>query len=83
MNDCDPVAPATRSDAAIEKIATKILTDGSPAHSFRTLLNELATIVRNTCRRRDADDNESIFDIDTTPNAKQRAALELINAIRM
>ena len=75
LNDRDPVAPATRSDAAIEKIATKILTDGSPAHSFRTLLNELATIVRNTCRRRDADDNESIFDIDTTPNAKQRAAL--------
>jgi len=83
LNDRDPVAPATRSDAANEKIATKILTDGSPAHSFRTLLNELATIVRNTCRRRDADDNESIFDIDTTPNATQRAALELINAIRM
>ena len=83
LNDRDPVAPATRSDAAIEKIATKILPDGSPAHSFRTLLNELATIVRNTCRRNETDDNDHTFDIDTTPNAKQRTALELINAIRM
>jgi transposase len=78
-----PVAPATRSDAALEKVASKRLSDGSPAHSFRTLLNELATIVRNTCRRRDADASEQTFEIDTTPNPKQRQALELINAIRL
>jgi hypothetical protein len=46
--EADPVAAATRSDAALEKIASKVLGDGSPAHSFRTLLNELGTIVRNT-----------------------------------
>jgi hypothetical protein len=79
----DPVAPAIRSEAALEKVATKTLPDGSPAHSFRTLLNELATIVRNTCRRRHADANEASFDIDTTPNAKQREALDLIKAIRL
>lgn len=79
----DPVAPATRSDAALEKLATKTLPNGSPAHSFRTLLNELGTIVRNTCRRRHADASEATFDIDTTPNAKQRDALALINAIRL
>jgi len=79
----DPVAPATRSDAALEKIATKVLGDGSPAHSFRTLLNELSTIVRNTCRRRDADATEQTFEIDTTPNTKQRQALDRINAIRL
>jgi transposase len=79
----DPVAPATRSEPALEKVASKRLSDGSPAHSFRTLLNELATIVRNTCRRRDADASEQTFEIDTTPNPKQRQALELINAIRV
>jgi transposase len=79
----DPVAPATRSAAALEKVASKRLPDGSPAHSFRTLLNELATIVRNTCRRTDADPDEGTFEIDTTPNAKQRQALGLIDTIRL
>jgi predicted nucleic acid-binding protein len=50
-------------------------------HSFRTLLNELSTIVRNTCRRHKAPSGEQIFDIDTTPNAKQRTALDLIRQI--
>jgi transposase len=79
----DPVAPATRSDTALAKVATKTLPNGSPAHSFRTLLNELGTIVRNTCRRRHADTHEATFNIDTTPNAQQREALDLINAIRL
>jgi hypothetical protein len=79
----DPVAPATRSDAALEKVATKLLPDGSPAHSFRTLLNELSCIVRNTCRRKHASTDNEPFDIDTTPNAKQQAALDLIKAIRL
>jgi len=79
----DPVAPATRSDAALEKVASKRLQDGSPAHSFRTLLNELATIVRNTCRRHNADTHEGTFNIDTTPNAKQQQALAMIDAIRL
>ena len=77
------MAPATRSDAALEKVASKLLADGSPAHSFRTQLNELATIVRNTCRRINADPDEGTFEIDTTPNAKQRHALGLIDAIRL
>jgi transposase len=79
----DPVAPATRSDAALEKVTSKRLPDGSPAHSFRTLLSELGTIVRNTCRRTNADPDEGTFEIDTTPNAKQRQALHLIDAIRL
>ncbi|MCG5497537.1 hypothetical protein [Ectothiorhodospira variabilis] len=79
----DPVAPATRSDAALEKVATKTLDDGTPAHSFRTLLNELSTIVRNTCRRRHHEAEEPTFELDTKPNAKQRAALDRINDIRL
>jgi hypothetical protein len=79
----DPVAAATRSPAALEKAATKTLPDGTPVHSFQTLLDELATIVRSTCRRRNSEPDELTFDIDTTPNAKQREALELIKAIRL
>ena len=79
----DPVAPATRSDEARTKAASKQLADGSPAHSFRTLLNELATIVRNTCRRHDAACGDETFEIDTTPNAKQAQALDLIQQIRL
>ncbi|MFW2134651.1 hypothetical protein ACI5FT_16465, partial [Ectothiorhodospira haloalkaliphila] len=37
----DPVAPATRSDAALEKVATKTLDDGTPAHSFRTVVSQI------------------------------------------
>ena len=79
----DPVAPATRSEDALKKVASKQLADGSPAHSFRTLLNELSTIVRNTCRRHNATSGDEIFEIDTTPNAKQCAALDLIKQIRV
>lgn len=78
----DPVAPATRSDEAVQKAASKTLDDGSPVHSFRTLLDELGGIVRNTCRRQQGKET-LIFTIDTTPNAKQREALKLIDAIRL
>ena len=46
----DPVAPAKRSKAAQAKAASHTLDDGTPAHSFSTLLADLAAIVRNTCR---------------------------------
>ena len=76
----DPVAPAQRSDAALEKVSTHRLTDGSQAHCFRTLLQDLATIVRNTCRL-PGDNAGATFDITTTPNDFQRRAAELIDAI--
>jgi hypothetical protein len=79
----DPVAPATRSQAALDKAASKRLADGSPAHSFSTLLKELGTIIRNTCRRKNASVDENTFTIDTTPSTKQREALALIKAIQM
>jgi hypothetical protein len=46
----DPVAPAKRSADALNKAHTHILSDGTTVHSFRTLLEELSTIVRNICR---------------------------------
>jgi transposase len=79
----DPVAAAKRSKAALAKAASHTLDDGTPAHSFATLLGELATIVRNTCRTPNAGPDAPTFEIVTTPNAKQKRALELIQQIRL
>jgi hypothetical protein len=54
----DPVAPAERSDAALRKVRTLTLDDGSRVHSLRTLPAELGGIVRNTCRRKAAGADE-------------------------
>jgi hypothetical protein len=43
----DPVAAAQRSAAAAAKASRRQLADGTPAHSFRTLLEHLATLTRN------------------------------------
>lgn len=71
----NPVAPARRSAAAELKASTHMLEDGTPAHSFSTLLAELGTIVRNTCRMPN-DSKAPTFRITTTANPKQRQALE-------
>jgi len=77
----DPVAAARRSDAALEKVATRILKDGSPVHSFRTLLEDLSTIVRNTCEARFGQRSGSTFQMTTTPNPAQQRALQSLQAI--
>jgi hypothetical protein len=45
-----PVAKATVSPAARAKAARKRTADGQPVHSFRTLLQDLANLTRNTVR---------------------------------
>jgi len=77
----DPVAPAKRSPSALKKVSTHMLDDGTEAHSFRTLLKELSTIVRNVCRRKQSPDNEATFTMVTTANAKQQRALDLLEVI--
>jgi len=77
----DPVAPATRSERCLRKVRRKQLEDGSDVHSFRTLLSELSTIVRNACRRRGAGPEEPTFPMVTIPNVKQRRALELLETL--
>ena len=73
----DPVAPAKRSAAAERKALTHTIEDGTPAHSFTTLLAELGAIVRNTCRMPNTE-HAPTFQITTTANPKQQRALELI-----
>ena len=79
----DPVAPATRSQAALAKVALRRLEDGTPVHSFSTLMKELGTIVRNTCHAPGAGPEVPSFKVLTTPNATQRHALDLIQQIRV
>jgi Transposase DDE domain len=77
----DPVAPAKRSADADRKAATKRSADGSPLFSFQTLLHNLSTIVRNTCRSHAASDGEATFYADTRPSETQQRALDLIASI--
>ena len=79
----DPVAPAKRSAAAEEKAKSKQLPDGSPAHSFQTLLRNLASIVRSTCRSRDADAGTPTFIIDTQQTPNQKKAFQLLKEIKV
>ena len=79
----DPVAPAQRSAGAKHKAATRTLDDGTPAHSFATLMDELSTIVRNTCRAPQSRDDAATFYITTQPSSKQRRAIELIQQITL
>jgi transposase len=79
----DPVAPAKRSDAAMQKVCNRTLDDGTPVHSFQTLMQELQTIVRNTCRTSKGADDTPTFQLTTTPTPKQKHALELIAQIKM
>jgi len=79
----DPVAPAKRSAAAMKKVTSHTLDDGTSTHSFQTLMAELQTIVRNTCRTPGSAAHAPTFEIITTPNDKQKRALELIGQIKM
>jgi hypothetical protein len=79
----DPVAPAKRSRAAQAKASRHTLEDGTPAHSFSSLLAELSTIVRNTCRTPQGGQDAPSFAMTTLANAKQQRAMALIRQISM
>jgi hypothetical protein len=79
----DPVAPAQRSQAAQDKASSHTLDDGTPAHSFSTLLADLAGIVRNTCRTSNAAPQARTFQVTTTPTAAQQRAFDLLRQIQM
>jgi hypothetical protein len=74
----DPVTPAIRSDAANEKAATHITADGQRVHSFKTLLENLSTIVRNEHRH---PESNAIITLDTIPTPHQQHTLDLVDTI--
>jgi len=74
----DPVAKAERSPEARRKASTKRTAAGEICHSFRSLLDELALIVRSTNR---VPGSEATFDTVTEPNPTQARALDLVELI--
>lgn len=78
----DPVAPAKRSAPALQKASTHTLADGTPAHSFATLMSELATVVRNTCRTPQAGPTAPTFEVLTTAQPLHQRAFALAQAIK-
>jgi transposase len=77
----DPVAPARRSDAALAKVRTRRLADGTPAMSFTRLLAHMGSIVRNMVRSASARIGEATFTLTTRPTPKQQQALDLLATI--
>jgi hypothetical protein len=67
----------------MKKVHSRTLEDGTPTHSFQTLLRELETVVRNTCRTPKSASNAPTFQVPTTQNDTQKHALELISQIKM
>lgn len=72
------VAPAKRSTKAQRKATTKQTDQGTPVHSFSSLLKDLGTIAKNTLRPRAA--SGASFEMVTTPTPTQKKAFELLGA---
>jgi transposase len=70
----DPVAKAVRSRSAQRKTHTKRTTTGEIAHSYKSLLAELATLTRNTIR---LPGTPATFNKLANPTPTQAQALEL------
>jgi hypothetical protein len=73
----DPVAPARRPAAAQAKAARQHDEDGRPYHSFRGLLEHLATLTRNQVRFGGTGTEVPVL---AEPTSQQRQAFDLIGA---
>ncbi len=71
------VAPAKTSPSAQNKARSKRTEDGLPVHSFRSLLDDLATIVQNRVVPRLP--GAQPFDLLTRPTPLQRQAFKLLD----
>jgi DDE family transposase len=71
----NPVAPATRSTHANNKAARHLDTTGERLHSFRGVLEHMATLTRNTITL-----DQVTFDKITVATPTQRRAFDLIGA---
>jgi len=72
----DPVKAATPSTKARRKRASKTNDEGGRVHSLKSLLRDLSTIVKNTCRQRGT--RNETFELTTRPDELQGRALELV-----
>jgi len=72
----DPVAPATRSQAAQRKTTTRTSTNGLPLHSYQGLLTHLGTLTRNDIQY---GTNGPIIPTLAEPTPVQRRAFQLLD----
>jgi transposase len=72
------VAPARRSPAAQRKASRKKADGGYPLHSFRGLVQNLGTIVRNTMRTTSPSGHVAEFPLVTEPTPLQQEVLRLL-----
>lgn len=70
------VQPAQRSPRAQRKAQTKHTEDGLPVHSFQTLMEDLATVVKNRARVKNAP--AITFEMITIPTPLQQRAFDLL-----
>jgi hypothetical protein len=74
----NPVAPAHRSPAADHKAAAKTTPDGHQLHSFRGLIDHLATLTRNDIRY-GTDTTAPVVPTLTQPTPTQRRTFQLLH----
>jgi transposase len=83
----DPVKPAKPSASAQRKKQTRQTPDGLEVHSFRTLLAEMGTRCRNTCRMKSltpksrAEATGATVECVTDPTPLQTRAMELVELL--
>jgi hypothetical protein len=70
------VAPAKRSEKALDKAASKHTDDGYVVHSFQTMLKDLATICLNVIQPQIQ--GAPTFTKITQPTSQQQRALDLL-----
>jgi Transposase DDE domain len=75
----DPVAPAQRSADAAAKASRRQLADGTPTHSFRSLLDHLGTLTRNQVHFAQQP-HAATTELLVTPTPTQRRAFKLVGA---
>jgi hypothetical protein len=73
----DPVAPAQRSADAAAKASRRQLADGTPTHSFRSLLDHLGTLTRNQVHFTQQS-HPVTTELLATPTPTQRRAFQLL-----
>lgn len=73
----DPVLPAKPSESVKRKKSELLTADGFEVHSFETLMENLGTLCRNTCRLK-TDPAGPTFDKYTEPTPLQQRAFSLL-----
>jgi len=80
----NPVAPAKKSEGAKQKASGKKTSAGVIVHSFKSLLTNLSTIVRNVCQAHSVTGTDQpTFTMTTTPSFSQQKAFDLLKTIKL